>query len=69
MAKLYRVIEYDGSQEWIDSIIDQAIHEVKLLQNGDTITAATIDPNDKLTITFARDILRNATATIRETKE
>ncbi len=72
MPKLYRIIEYDGPQEWIDQQVDGSIHGERRVSSGNTIRAATIDPEDKVSVASVRDKMRAVTAKIvplrRETK-
>src|SRR6266404_1054673 len=67
MPKLYRVIEYDGPQDWIDEMVDRSIRGVRKINPLDDtdrrfIRAATINPEDKVSIVFARDKIRNTIA-------
>lgn len=73
MPKIYRVICYDGPDEWLERQLDKSIHGVrqftKVAQDGTklndcTITVATIDPEDALSIEIARNKLFSPIATI-----
>lgn len=65
MAKIYRVICYDGPGDCLAKQLDGSIHGMKEVRNGCTITAATIDSADDVSITIARDRLLTAVATIK----
>lgn len=61
--KIYRIIEYDGDEEWINSQIDNSIHGTKTLPRG-KITAATISSKNNESINIARNWLQEPQAVI-----
>lgn len=63
MPKIYRVICYDGPDEWLAKQLDASIHGLRQMGAG-SIAVATIDPEDGLSIKIARDKLFTSVATI-----
>lgn len=73
MPKIYRVICYDGPEAWLVKQLDASIHGTKTFTkrlDGETvlsdcsITVATIDPEDGLSVWFARNKLQTLVAEI-----
>jgi len=64
MATVYRIIKYEGDNDWLDQQLDASIRDgIKIVnKRGDTITAATVDPLDLPTIEFCRDRCRHLVA-------
>lgn len=54
MTTIYRIIRYEGSDEWLARTLDRAIHGIKDLPVGAAITGATVDPEDAGMIGFCR---------------
>ena len=63
MAQHYRVVLYDGDQEWIDKQVDRSIHGVKQV-GANTITVADVSSEDARSISFFRNIVRQLEATV-----
>ncbi len=63
--KVYRIIEYDGEEEWVNNQLDMSIHGKKILAKG-TITVATISSEDNESIDIARNWLQDLQAVIRK---
>ena len=62
--KIYRIIEYDGDEEWINNQLDNSNNGVKIFPLG-KVTIATISINDYESIDIARNWLQNTQAVIR----
>jgi hypothetical protein len=63
--KVYRIIEYDGDETWINKQLDMSIHGTKELGNN-KITAATISSEDHESIDIARNWLQDTQAILRK---
>jgi hypothetical protein len=68
MAVLYRIIQYEGPQEWIDKTLNRSIHGEQQCGPTGVIRAATIDPEDELSVTLCRDKLRNMVAQLESSR-
>lgn len=64
MPKVYRVICYEGNEAWIEKQLDSSIHGTKPVGFDCSITVATIDLEDELSVEIARDKLFNTVATL-----
>lgn len=71
MPIIYRVIKYEGSNEWLDNQLDRSMRDgiVPYRIIGGTITVASVDPLDLPTIEFCRDQIRRMTARVVEETE
>jgi hypothetical protein len=63
---IYRILKYEGDEKWIDRSLDCSLpNGVRAINQGLTITAATVDPEDATTIEFCRDQLRRLTVSAK----
>ena len=62
MPTIYRIIRYEGPQEWIDETLDQSFAKGERKLPQGTITGATIDPEDELSVTLVRNKFRELQA-------
>lgn len=65
--KVYRIIEYDGEEEWVNQMLDASLHGTKKIPHG-KISAATISSEDNESIDIARNWLQDLQAVIRKPK-
>jgi hypothetical protein len=65
MATIYRILKYEGPQEWLERQLDKSLSNgIKHVGEDRTVTIATVDPNDADTIEFCRDQLCRMTVRI-----
>ena len=61
---VYRILKYEGNEEWIHSILDKSLHGIKYFSSENKITAATISDDDHSSIEFIRNALHDMQARV-----
>ncbi len=64
--KIYRIIEYDGDEKWINNMLDSSIHGTRIFTNENKITVGTISQLDNESIDLARNYLQEIQGVIKK---
>lgn len=70
MATQYRIVKYEGPEEWLDKQLDNSMPQgVKEMGPLTSISVAAIDPEDNISIELCRDKFRRLIAKLESKGE